>query len=192
MGRLNQQKNYPLLLEAFQEFSKKHGDYVLEIYGKGPLEQKVRDQINHLALEDRVVMKGFCANVHEAIREAAFFVMSSDFEGMPNALMEAMALGMPCICTDCPCGGPRMLIRDGENGLLVGVGQTDELAQAMCRLAEEPELAEELGRQATLLRERAGVSAITDQWQAAARRAVLIRSGEKEADCTRDCFDEKG
>lgn len=165
VGRLNPQKNYPLLLDAFWEFSRKHPDYTLEIYGRGNLEPRLRAQISQLGLEDRVLLKGFCAQVHDAIRSAAFFVMSSDFEGMPNALMEAMALGLPCVCTDCPCGGPRMLIRDGENGLLVGVGQKNELVQAMDRLADNPELAQTFGQQAALLRDRAKVTVIVDQWQ---------------------------
>ena len=165
VGRLNPQKNYPLLVDAFREFLGEHPDYVLEVYGRGDLEQQLRTQISRLGLEERVLLKGFCSRVHDAIRNAAFFVMSSDFEGMPNALMEAMALGLPCICTDCPCGGPRMLIRDGENGLLVPVGDSASLANAMGRLADNPELAETLGKQAALLREQTNVNAIVDQWQ---------------------------
>lgn len=178
VGRLNPQKNYPLLVDAFREFLGEHPDYVLEIYGRGDLEQQLRTRISQLGLEDRVILKGFCAQVHNAIRNAAFFVMSSDFEGMPNALMEAMALGLPCICTDCPCGGPRMLIRDGENGLLVPVGDGASLANAMSRLADNPELAQTLGKQAALLREWANVNTIVDQWQEMINSAVASAKEE--------------
>lgn len=164
VGRLNVQKNYPMLLNAFRDFSRKYSDYTLEIYGIGDLEEEIRSQIQELGLSDRVVLKGFCKNVHESIRKAAFFVMSSDFEGLPNALIEAMALGLPCISTDCPCGGPRMLIRNGENGLLVPVGDALALEQAMCTLAEDPAAAQAMGQAATSLREQIEVTKITDQW----------------------------
>lgn len=164
VGRLNVQKNYPMLLNAFQDFSRKYSDYTLEIYGIGDLEEEIRNQIQELGLVDRVVLKGFCKNVHESIRKAAFYVMSSDFEGLPNALIEAMALGLPCISTDCPCGGPRMLIQPGVNGLLVGVGQTQELSEAMCRMAENPQKAEAMGREAVNIRQETELTVITDQW----------------------------
>ncbi len=164
VGRLNAQKNYPLLLQAFGEFSKEYPDYTLEIYGQGNLEAQVTGEIARLGLEGKVILKGFCADVHNAIRTAAFYVMSSDFEGMPNALIEAMALGLPCICTDCPCGGPRMLIEDGQNGLLVPIRDPQALTTAMKQMAAHPEQAAQMGKQAQKVRTRVEVTAITDQW----------------------------
>ncbi len=166
VGRLNRQKNYPLLLGAFGEFSREYPDYTLEIYGQGNLEAQVQAEAARLGLEGKVILKGFCADVHNAIRTAAFYVMSSDFEGMPNALIEAMALGLPSICTDCPCGGPRMLLEDGKNGLLVPVRDQAALAKAMKRMAADPRAAEEMGKNAQAIRSRVEVSAITDQWVA--------------------------
>lgn len=164
VGRLNKQKNFTLLIDAFAEFSKTHTDRVLEIYGEGALEDKIRAYINERELQDKVVLKGFCKDVHEQILSAEMFVMSSDFEGMPNALLEALALGLPCISTDCPCGGPRMLIEPYENGILVPIKDKEKMTEAMCYMADNTEKAEGMSKNAILVRERAHVDAVAEQW----------------------------
>ena len=111
VGRLNTQKNHELLINAFSEVSKKHNDYILKIYGDGCLKEKLKNQINKLELEDKVFLMGMTDDVKSSIYKSSIFVLSSDYEGMPNALMEAMALGLPCISTNCPIGGPKYLIR---------------------------------------------------------------------------------
>lgn len=164
VGRLNKQKNFSMLIDAFAEFSKTHPDRVLEIYGEGALEEQTREYISSKGLQDKVILKGFCKDVHEKILSAEMFVMSSDFEGMPNALLEAMALGLPCISTDCPCGGPRMLIEPYENGLLVPVKDGGKLLEAMCFMADNPEKAQAMSKQAVLVRERAELDRVAGQW----------------------------
>ena len=136
----------------------------MEIYGDGILENEVREMICQRNLQDKVIMKGFCKDVHGAIRTAAFYVMSSDFEGMPNALVEAMALGLPCISTDCRCGGPGLLIQNKENGLLIPVKDVAAMEQAMQMLAEEPELAAQLGAKAVGVKQLVDTQKVTDQW----------------------------
>lgn len=164
VGRLAHQKNYPALLESFSGFSKKYPEYVLDIFGQGPLEQSLQKQIHAMELDGAVTLKGFCADVHNAIRKASIYVLSSDFEGMPNTLIEAMSLGLPCISTDCPCGGPRMLIQNGENGILVPVGDAVALENAMSTLAADPDYAAKIGLAAELLRNRVDIGTVTDQW----------------------------
>lgn len=164
VGRLNKQKNFPMLIDAFSKFATVHPEYVLEIYGEGLLEEKIKNYITDKNLDGKVLLKGFCSDVHERINSAAMFVMSSDFEGMPNALLEAMAVGLPCISTDCPCGGPRMLIENGENGLLVPIGDSAKLTEAMTYMAENPDVAKCMAHKATLVKERADVNAITEKW----------------------------
>jgi glycosyltransferase involved in cell wall biosynthesis len=164
VGRLNKQKNFPMLIDAFYEFSKKHTDYVLEIYGEGALEGRLNEYILSKDLKEKVLLKGFCKDVHEKTLSASLFVMSSDFEGMPNALLEAMAIGLPCISTDCPCGGPRMLITPYENGILVPVNDSKKMLDAMNYMIENPDKAKEMSLKAVAVRDRAKVDTITDEW----------------------------
>ena len=135
-GRLSPQKNIPLLLEAFARFSPGHSDYKLRIFGEGELRQELTELTRSLQIADRVELPGRSTALLEKMNSCAMFVLSSDYEGMPNVLLEAMCMGMPCISTDCPSGGPRELIEDGVNGLLVPVGDVEALADAMERMAD--------------------------------------------------------
>lgn len=164
MGRLVPQKNQLLLIDAFSRIAGDFNDYQLVIFGDGGLRQTLQDKISSLRLDDKISLPGNQSNVLELIRDASLFVMSSDFEGMPNALIEAMALGLPCICTDCPCGGPHMLIENGENGLLVPVGDVDQLEAAMRRLLNDPDEAQRIGSNAVKIRDRLNVERIGQQW----------------------------
>lgn len=111
-GRLVSQKNHKLLIDAFAEVVKEHPYARLKIYGEGYLKDVLQEQINKLGLQDKAFLMGVTNDVAKALQTADLFVLSSDYEGMPNALMEAMAAGVPCISTDCPCGGPRELFRE--------------------------------------------------------------------------------
>ncbi len=164
VGRLNKQKRFPLLIDAFSLFTKEYPEYVLEIYGEGALETELRQLIEAQGLQKKIQLKGFCKDVHQRIRTAAMFVMTSDYEGMPNALLEAMAIGVPSISTDCPCGGPRMLIRQGKNGMLVPVGGRDALVKAMSDMAQNPAKAQQMAQEARRMRELADAQTITDAW----------------------------
>ena len=84
---------------------------------------------------------------------------------MPNSLLEAMAMGMPVVATDCPCGGPRAVIEDGKNGFLIPVGDENALADRICRLIEDKELAKSFGVEAKRIEEKASVEAIFRQWK---------------------------
>ena len=92
------------------------------------------------------------------------YVLSSDYEGIPNSLLEAMAMGMPVISTDCPIGGASMLIEHGVNGLLIPVGDSEKLHSAMHYFAKNPETAEQCAREAAKIRKRLSVKQICDQW----------------------------
>lgn len=146
VGRLESQKNPMLLIHAFQKVQKRHPEYQLVFYGEGSLQNEMEQEIKELGLNGAVQLRGNTSDVKGAIRESALFVLSSNYEGMPNALMEAMALGLPCISTDCPCGGPAFLMKDGEKGWLVPVGDEEALAEQMCRVLENPAQAQAVGR----------------------------------------------
>ena len=164
VGRLSAQKNHRLLLEAFAMFAGRHETYVLEIYGKGELEEELKNLAGKLGIAHRVFFQGFSDNVQEKIRQAEMYVLSSDYEGISNSMLEAMALGMPVIATDCPIGGSRMYIKDGVNGHLVPVGDAQALAAAMDRMAGDPAFGRKLGREASKLREDLAVSKIAGRF----------------------------
>lgn len=165
-GRLSKSKDHATLIKAFALLAPKYPDYTFKIYGGGELEQQLREQIQTLHMESRILLMGETAGVEEHIKKAAVFVLSSTNEGLPNALMEAMAMGMPVVSTDCPCGGPRTLIQDGENGLLVPVGDETAMAAAIGLLLDDSTFAANLGNNARQLTERCSEQKIANEWRA--------------------------
>jgi len=128
VGRLHPQKNQKLLIDAFGAIAEKIPEYILEIYGEGELKDELQERINRLGLSKRVFLKGTSKDIHKFINSARLFVLSSDYEGLPNTLLEAMALGIPCISTDCRPGGARELIEDGKNGIIVPTNDMERLS----------------------------------------------------------------
>ena len=165
VGRLFHAKNFAMLINAFSIVHKKYNDYSLIIYGEGALRLDLENEVRQLFLEDYVFLPGYISNVSDKINNASLFVLSSDCEGIPNALIEAMALGIPCISTDCPVGGPRYLISNGQNGILTPVGDVDSLANAMINLLDNPEYAEQLGQNAMLIRKQLDPIKIYSEWE---------------------------
>lgn len=163
-GRLNKQKNHPMLIKAFKSIYEKYSDYKLIIYGEGPEREADQKLISDLGLNGKVLLPGATNDVPRAIYKAGIYVLSSDFEGMPNALIEAMALGLPCISTDCPCGGPRNLIKNGENGILVPVDDVKSLSNQLLKLIEDKEYAYRLGNNAFNLRKTLKQDIICQKW----------------------------
>lgn len=166
VGRLVPQKNQKMFVDAFLEFYGEHPDYVAEIYGDGPMEQELANYIREKGLENKVILKGFSKNVLPEIAGAGIFAMSSDYEGMSNALIEAVGMGIPCVCTDHPIGGARMTIEDGVSGFLTPVGDAHTMAEKMALLADDPLLAEQFSRKGLELRDTLSIGAIADRWMA--------------------------
>lgn len=166
VGRLEAQKNHRLLLQAFARFHTQYPAYTLELYGRGSLEGELRRLAEKLEIDKSVIFHGFCGQVREEIRGAAMYVLSSDYEGISNSMLEALALGVPVIATDCPCGGSKTYIRPGVNGLLVPVKDVTALSDAMKRLAGDPQLGRRFGQEGQKLREQLCVSRIADRFLA--------------------------
>ena len=150
-GRLDEQKNYGLLIDAFALMRQRLPGYKLIIYGEGPQRKMLEKKISDLGLEDVVSFPGRTEKIVEALQDASLFVLPSNYEGMPNALAEAMALGLPCVATDCPAGGSRFLIKDGENGILVPVGNENTMAEAMYQVLSDESYARNIAQHARLI-----------------------------------------
>ena len=164
VGRLVPQKNHELLIKSFSIFHKIHNEYILEIYGIGPLLDELKLLVKQLGLKNYIYFNGFSNDVHEKIKDAEQFVFSSNFEGMPNALMEAMMMGLPCISTN--CSGVSEIIEHEKNGILVEKGDVEGLAREMIRLCENNELREKIGKNAKIKAEEWKLDKIVQKWEA--------------------------
>lgn len=145
VGRLTKAKNHILLINAFHKVYLTHPNIRLLIYGDGELKDVLDKHITNINLKGIIMCKGRTNSVGEALISSDIFVLSSNQEGMPNALMEAMAVGLPCISTDCQ-SGPSDLIENGVNGLLVPVNDVDKLAEAMLYMINNKKRAQDMGR----------------------------------------------
>ena len=124
----------------------------------------VEETIAQLACKEKIHILPAQKDIHDLIKDYAMFVSSSDFEGMSNSMLEAMAIGLPTICTDCPAGGARAIIKDHENGILVPVNDAEAMCKVMREIADNPELAEKLSINGTKLKEDLAVDKIVNQW----------------------------
>ena len=162
--QLTDQKNIPMLINAFAMFHESNGDYRLEIYGRGVKEDELRKLIKTLELEEHAFLMGFSDDIYEQMKDCAMYVSSSDYEGISNAMLEALGLGLPSICTDCPVGGPREIIEDGINGLLVPVGDVEALYGAMKKIADDSTFAEMLSENAIKVRNKFAINEVAQEW----------------------------
>lgn len=167
-GRIVDFKNQAMLLRAFIRIHDEFPDYTLELFGddSGDGTKEILDGIiadNHA--EGYIRLMGGSNCLEKEIPRAEIYAYSSNSEGMPNSLLEAMCLGMPCISTDCPSGGPATIIESGVNGILTPVGDEEAFAEAMRDLLKDREKAVKLGENAKKLRTLTSGDAIVQQWR---------------------------
>ncbi len=166
VGRLdNEQKRYDVMINAFKIFSKSHPEYTLKLYGRGTDEKLIEKWVKEAGLSEKVRFMGLSTQPMQDIAKDGMFLITSDYEGISNALLEAMAVGLPCVSTDHTPGGARLLIKDRENGLLAPIGDSEALAKAMCEYAENPALSRKCGENAKSVLVRFAPDRIIDMWE---------------------------
>ena len=166
VGRLSLiQKRQDVLIDAFELVHKKHPELELVIYGDGQDKSKIQDIIDNKGLSDCITLAGKISDVEKTIFNARVFVLSSDLEGIPNALIEAMSVGVPSVSTDCSPGGARLLINDGENGYIVPRADAAALANRICELAENKDISEKISNNSIQIAEIFTEEKIADMWE---------------------------
>lgn len=178
VGRLTAAKNHKLLIRVFNEIKDEIKD-CLYIYGEGELREELERIISENNLENRVFLCGNVKNIEEKFAEAKLFVLPSDYEGMPNALMEAMAMGLPCISTDCPCGGPKMIIENGLNGILVPVGDKEKLKQTILILINSDRMLNDYSVSSRVSSQKYKPELIIQKWEKYAKDVVYGKGAQE-------------
>jgi glycosyltransferase involved in cell wall biosynthesis len=159
---LTPQKNNDVLIRAFAKFSKSHPNYTLTIYGIGELGEELKCLAESLGVGKKVSMPGASKTIHKDILDADMMCLVSSREGMSNSMIESMCLGLPCICTK--VSGAIDLIKNGENGFLVDIGDIESLAEKMSLLADNPAKAKDIGSKATQLYNILKKERICEEW----------------------------
>lgn len=162
VGRLSKQKNQAMLIRAFAKIIDIYPYAKLTIYGEGELRASLQKMIDDRNLQDKIQLPGIVDNIHDEIKDANIFVLSSDYEGLSNALLEALVMGVPCISTR--VAGSDEYIENGKNGLLIDVGDEDALANAMKVLLENDSLCEEMSRKARESADVLSMDTVCEEW----------------------------
>ncbi|MCR9013039.1 glycosyltransferase family 4 protein [Gabonibacter chumensis] len=163
VGRYVPQKGFDRLIDAWQYVAPKHPDWTLKIYGDG-MRSRLEAQIHRLQLEKSCILEHSVTDIVDKYCESSVFVLSSRFEGFGMVIIEAMACGVPPVSFTCPCG-PRDIIQDGQDGLLVEDGNIKQLAEKICYLIEENEERKRMGKAARIHVERFKIEHIARQWK---------------------------
>lgn len=166
------QKNLGLLIKAFSNVVASYPDWSIEMFGDGGELENLKQLAKTCGISDKVRLNSATKQIHEVMRENSVFVLTSEFEGMPNSLMEAMGEGMTCISTDCPCGGPRFLINDSFNGFLFPTGDENKLTMLLDEILGNEAIRLKVAENAIGIRERLSPEAIMTQWKQYIRSIV--------------------
>lgn len=165
--RLEPQKNLRMLIDAFAMLYEEYPDYELNIYGEGSERENLLNYIVSKGLVNVISIKPFCKDVHQKVMKATIFALPSNYEGLSNSMIEAMALGIPTVVTDCPCGGARMVIENNKNGIMVAVDDPKAMYEAFKKIIVSPKFAKELSNNGVKIRDKLNCKKIAKQWKKA-------------------------
>ncbi len=163
VGRLDWQKNQLMLIDAFKKILDNYPSYELHIYGEGPLREMLQQHIDEQGLTQRIILKGRSKEILEKMNEARVFCLSSDFEGMSNAMMEAMCLGLPIVTTQ--VSGVKELIKEGVNGFVTPVKDTDAFAKALEKCVSDKTRMENMSKNNRQAAKLFDIEVIANQWE---------------------------
>lgn len=164
IGRLIKSKGYDRLIDIFQRISAARPAWHLYIAGEGSERHKLEKLIKDKGLQERVALLGYVANPAEVLNQADIFVFTSQYEGFPNALCEAMAAGLPVISFDCP-SGPADIIENNSNGILVANGDHEAFVTALIDMIDHPEKRVAIGKEAEKIKDSLSIETIAKQWE---------------------------
>ena len=170
VGRLAPQKNYPMLIAAFHAIKKDFPDYKLVIYGEGPLRGSLQSMIDKLELTDKILLKGRTDSVIGELRRSRLFCMSTNAEGMSNALIEAICVGLPVLTTN--VSGAEQLVENGKTGFVTPVGDLDSFVRALKSLLSNDQLMQEMGERNKRKGNMFKLDIIVNQWEQVIKRVV--------------------
>lgn len=163
VGRLYPQKDQKTMIEAFAKVSEKHPDWKLVIFGEGPERRALESLVERLKVKDKVSLPGKSENIIDELKKSKIFCLSSIYEGMSNALVEAICVGLPIVTTK--VSGTEELIENGENGFIVDIGDKDTMAMAMAKLIEDENLRQQFAEKNKAQAVKFETNAIVDQWE---------------------------
>lgn len=165
VGRIDENKNQRMLIESFAEIAKEYPEWCVRLYGEGKESDSLKQFVKENQLDNRIFFMGEISDVAQKVSKASIFVLPSKCEGMPNALIEAMTLGVAVISTDCPCGGPADLIQDRENGILIEVDDRNALKGALIELMQDREYREKLAENASEIIKKLHPDIVNREWE---------------------------
>lgn len=164
-GRFTNQKNFEMLINCFEIFHKKNKDFKLIIYGEGSLRKNYEQLIDKYNAKDYILLPGFKDNVNELMNKSFAYVSTSNYEGISNSMLEALAMGLPSICTDCPVGGAGAIIKNDENGILIPLGDEDKLIESLNLLVNDEEYYKKLSENAVKTKTIYSIDNIVSIWE---------------------------
>ena len=163
MGRYVAQKGFDRLIDAWRIVAEKHPDWILKIYGDGHLRDQLQQQVEELRLTNCCFLEHSVSDVVSKFRESSLSVLSSRFEGFGLVIVEAMSCGLPVVAFTCHCG-PRDIIADGKDGLLIPEGDIVGLADGINHLIEDEELRRGMGQEARRKAAEYKMDVVGAQW----------------------------